>query len=69
MKPALQRQSLSPFRRVLTFKQWCEANAFSEKTGARILKSGTGPRVVQLSERRIGIRLSDNDAWLESRVR
>jgi predicted DNA-binding transcriptional regulator AlpA len=56
-------------RRVLTFKEWCKANNFSAQTGYRILRSGTGPKVVQLSTRRIGIREDHNAAWQESRVR
>ena len=55
--------------RVLTFRQWCAVNAFSEATGRRLIKAGDGPRVLQLSVRRIGIRESDNAAWQASRVR
>lgn len=54
---------------VLTLIQWCDLNGFSEATGRRIIKRGEGPRVLQLSARRIGIRQSDNTAWQESRVR
>jgi hypothetical protein len=32
------------------------------------VQSGEGPAVVRLSQRRIGIRLRDHRAWLESRV-
>ena len=56
-------------QRVLTFKQWCELNGFSERTGHRILKSGDGPKVLQLSPRRIGIGENDNAAWQARRVR
>ena len=45
---------------VLSFREWCQLNGIGERTGRRILKSGNGPAVVQLSERRIGIRLGDN---------
>ena len=44
-------------------------NGISERTGRRILASGDGPKTLQLSERRIGIRESDNAAWQESRIR
>ena len=37
--------------------------------GHRILKSGTGPSVLQLSPRRIGIKESANAAWQASRAR
>jgi hypothetical protein len=54
---------------ILSFRQWCELNNISERTGARILASPDGPVVVQLSAKRIGIRVSDNRAWQASRVR
>jgi predicted DNA-binding transcriptional regulator AlpA len=55
--------------RVLSFAHWCELNGFSLSTGRRILASGTGPRVLQLSARRIGIKVADNRAWQASRSR
>jgi predicted DNA-binding transcriptional regulator AlpA len=55
--------------RVLTFRMWCAVNEFSLATGRRIMKRGEGPRVLQLSPRRIGIRESDNAAWQASRAR
>jgi hypothetical protein len=54
---------------VLTLRQWCDLNGFSESTGRRILRSGTGPPVLQLSMRRIGIKVSANAAWQASRAR
>ena len=64
-----QRETDGHPDRVLTFRQWCAVNAFSEATGCRILKSGNGPPVLDLSDRRIGIRESDNRAWQLSRQR
>ena len=55
--------------RVLTIAQWCQLNNFSEATGNRILKSGDGPKVVQLSTRRRGIRVIDNRKWQEANAR
>ena len=55
--------------RVLTFRMWCAVNEFSLATGRRIVKRGEGPRVLQLSPRRIGIRESDNAAWQAACVR
>lgn len=34
----------------------------------RMRRCGQGPRYVQLSERRIGYRPADIDAWLQERV-
>jgi hypothetical protein len=56
-------------QKVLTVAEWCELNGLSEPTGKRLLASGDGPSVIQLSKRRVGIRLGDNRRWQESRVR
>jgi hypothetical protein len=55
--------------RVLTIKQWAAKNSLSERHARRILKSGHGPKVTWLSERRCGIREDHDLEWLESRVR
>ena len=54
---------------VMTIPEWCELNRFSAATGHRILRRGDGPPTVQLSTRRIGIRVSDNRAWQNARLR
>jgi hypothetical protein len=54
---------------VLTFKEWCALNSVSERTGRRILASGHGPPVVQLSAKRIGITVGANRVWQEARER
>jgi hypothetical protein len=53
--------------RVLSFKQWCALGGFSESTGRRIIKSGRGPVFTQLSDRRIGVTVANNRAWVASR--
>lgn len=55
--------------RVLTFREWCEVNSFSEATGRRIVSAGNGPIITQLSPRRIGVTVANNRAWQASRVR
>jgi hypothetical protein len=55
--------------RVRTVTEWCVINGFSEDTGRRILAGGKGPKVLQLSPNRIGIRDSDNKAWQDTLVR
>jgi predicted DNA-binding transcriptional regulator AlpA len=64
-----RRRLLDGDDRVLTFKQWCDLNSLSPATGRRILKSGDGPKSVQLSPRRIGISLRANREWLAARAR
>jgi predicted DNA-binding transcriptional regulator AlpA len=55
--------------RVFSFREWCSVNGFSKATGQRLLRAGEGPPVLQLSSRRIGIRVADNATWQASRVR
>jgi hypothetical protein len=54
---------------VLSFHQWCALIGVSVATGRRIIASGNGPIVIQLSPRRIGITVADNRRWLETRAR
>jgi predicted DNA-binding transcriptional regulator AlpA len=63
--PNLPRQS----SKVLSFREWCQLTNVSERTGRRILQSGDGPPVLQLSARRIGIRECDNERWQQARIR
>jgi predicted DNA-binding transcriptional regulator AlpA len=56
-------------QRVMSFAQWCEFNGFSQRTGWRVIKAGKGPKVTQLSDRRIGITVANNRAWQQSRER
>jgi hypothetical protein len=54
---------------VLTFFQWCLLNSFSEATGRRVIASGAGPIVTELSPRRFGVTIGNNRAWQQSRAR
>jgi predicted DNA-binding transcriptional regulator AlpA len=54
--------------RVLTFDEWCAVNNFSRSTGQRIRRGGQGPRFIQLSEKRIGVTVSENRRWQKSRL-
>jgi|SRR5262249_18355420 len=54
---------------VLTFFEWCQLNRISVRTGRRILDSGRGPTVVQLSSKRIGVTVGANRLWQASRER
>jgi predicted DNA-binding transcriptional regulator AlpA len=54
--------------RVLTLAQWYTLNGFSRATAQRLIARGKGPRLIQLSERRIGIRLCDHREWQTSRL-
>ena len=52
--------------RVIRLDEAAAIAGFSEATLRRRIDSGTGPRVIRLSARRVGIRLSDLKAWLEA---
>jgi hypothetical protein len=54
---------------ILTFHEWCRLNRISLRTGRRIVTSGKGPIVTQLSTKRIGISIANNAAWQQSRER
>jgi hypothetical protein len=54
---------------VLTVHQWCALGNFSLRTGRRIISSGTGPVVTQLSAKRIGITVGADRAWKAARAR
>jgi len=56
-------------QKILTVKQWAELNAISLWSAKKLIREGNGPRVVQLGERRIGIRVIDNARWQERRIR
>jgi len=56
-------------QKILTVKQWAELNAISLWSAKKLIREGNGPRVVQLGERRIGIRVIDNARWQEQRIR
>jgi hypothetical protein len=61
--------AISHPNQVLTFHEWCQLNRISTRTGRRIIKSGTGPIVMMLSPRRIGISVGNNAIWQASRAR
>jgi hypothetical protein len=73
LRPALPslpgEEQLFLDEQVLSFRQWCVLNGFSERTGRRVLASGNGPVVIQLSEKRIGITVGNNRAWQQARAR
>jgi hypothetical protein len=56
-------------QQVLTFREWCDLNSISARTGRRILKSLDGPAVTMLTKRRFGITIAANREWQASRTR
>jgi predicted DNA-binding transcriptional regulator AlpA len=60
---------LPPPNRVFRVRHWAALCGLSYAQAKSLIRSGKGPRVVQLSERRIGITERDHEAWLASRTR
>jgi hypothetical protein len=55
--------------KVLPFLVWVrDFSGLSEPTARRVCKAGSGPPVVRLSARRLGVRLGDHRAWLKART-
>lgn len=52
---------------VLSFRIACEMANLSVSTMRRLIATGRGPRVIKLSDRRIGIRRADFETWLAAR--
>jgi predicted DNA-binding transcriptional regulator AlpA len=55
--------------RVLTLREWAALNSLSFGTAKRLFAEGKGPKTVQLSARRVGVRMIDARRWQEARVR
>jgi hypothetical protein len=55
--------------RVIPWRVWCRDKGISVDTGRRLRESGKAPRVIQISERRIGVTVADDREWTLERVR
>jgi predicted DNA-binding transcriptional regulator AlpA len=55
--------------RVLTLREWAALCGFSFMTGKRLIARGDGPTTIQLSPRRVGVRVIDHRKWQEARLR
>jgi hypothetical protein len=54
---------------VMRFREWCRLAGFSERTGRRVIASGNGPAIVQLTDKLIGVTIAADRAWKAARVR
>jgi hypothetical protein len=52
---------------VTPWAEWCESIGISLRTGRRLREKGMGPRVVELSPHKIGVRDDDGAEWLATR--
>jgi predicted DNA-binding transcriptional regulator AlpA len=55
--------------RVMSIKEWAKTTGISDKTARNLIEENRGPPTVQLSDNRIGVRVSDHRTWLANRVR
>jgi predicted DNA-binding transcriptional regulator AlpA len=58
---------IPPEDRVMTIPECAAAANVSLATMRRRIAAGEGPRIVRLSSRRIGVRVSDYRRWLDTR--
>jgi predicted DNA-binding transcriptional regulator AlpA len=65
----LERSRPQPVNRILSLRQWAESKSLSLSTAKRLVREGRGPRITQLSERRIGVSEADDLAWCSARLR
>jgi hypothetical protein len=54
---------------VMTVEQTAAREGTSRITLLRQIRAGNGPRVIQLSAKRVGIRVCDYREWQEARMR
>jgi len=50
---------------MLNLKEFCQRYGISPATLYRMRHEGRGPVVVEISQRRRGVRLADAEAWAE----
>jgi predicted DNA-binding transcriptional regulator AlpA len=55
--------------RVISLAEWAKLACISPRTARDVIARGDGPKVVQLSNKRIGIRVCDHREWLAARTR
>jgi len=53
--------------RVTPLQDWFRRVGLPYRSGIRLIASGAGPVVTQLTERRKGVRERDHIAWLDAR--
>jgi predicted DNA-binding transcriptional regulator AlpA len=66
---APKRAVVSTDDMVMTLAEFAMAAGISIATVRRRIADGTGPRIVHLSARRIGVRVRDYRAWLDQQSR
>jgi hypothetical protein len=55
--------------KVLTKREWAKLMSLSWETARHLIMAGKGPPLIQLSTRRVGIRMIDAARWQEERMK
>ena len=53
---------------VLTFGEWCRLASIGESTGRKIKAAGKGPRLVRLTDKKLGVTLREHRRWMKARM-
>ncbi|PZP71724.1 MAG: hypothetical protein DI590_05535 [Methylorubrum populi] len=56
-----------PENHVIRFREVCQIAGISQKTMRRLCDRGEGPKLLRLSERCLGVRVRDLEAWFTQR--
>jgi hypothetical protein len=54
--------------RVIPWRVWCAQKGISVDTGRRLRESGKAPRIIHISERRLGVTVADDREWTLARI-
>ncbi|WP_080577045.1 helix-turn-helix domain-containing protein [Methylorubrum extorquens] len=57
----------APENRVIRFREVCQIAGISQKTMRRLCERGEGPKLLRLSQRCLGVRRVDLEAWFAGR--
>jgi predicted DNA-binding transcriptional regulator AlpA len=55
--------------KVLSLREAAALNGISWMTLKRLIKAGDGPQIIQISPKRVGVRIIDNAKWQAKRLR
>ena len=69
MSSKSKRRRRVAVERVYSLPEFARLNNIADRTLLRLIRRGEGPRIMQVSPNRIGIRESEGAEWQASRVR
>jgi hypothetical protein len=54
---------------VIPWRAWCASKGISIDTARRMRERGKAPRIIKISDRRIGVTIADDREWTMERIR